>query len=118
MPTSGSSKTQRNSDTKIAPPLRKLIYLRGGSQWAMSIPLTIGATQTSDIQLSFMENAATRGDHAGTIPVISWSGSVYTGTLTLLVTLLPTQGDFWMGLRIIDTSSNWSMYDSLWRVIP
>ena len=107
-----------NSDTKIAPPLRKLIYLRGGNQWAMSIPLTIGATQTSDIHLAFMENAATRGDHAGTIPVISWSGSVYTGTLTLLVTLLPTQGDFWMGLRIVDTSSNWSMYDSLWRVIP
>ena len=84
----------------------------------MSIPLTIGATQTSDIQLSFMENAATRGDYAGTIPVISWSGSVYTGTLTLIVTLLPTERDFWMGLRIIDTSSNWSMYDSLWRVIP
>ena len=57
----------------LALPLRKIIFLRGGSQWTNVIGLSLGGASYANLQLSFRDNATTRGDYAGTYPVIDFS---------------------------------------------
>lgn len=112
----GFSHLSWNSSTLLAVPMRKVMFLKGGTQWAMSIPFSLGAVTASDIQLSFRDNAGTRGDFAGTIPVISWGTNLYTGSVQLVVTLKQT-GDFMMMLRIINAvTSDWTAFEMEWRV--
>lgn len=106
----------RNSSATLAPPLAKVIFLRGGADWEMSIPINFGGATYNDLQLSFRDNAGTRGDFAGTVPVIAFSG-IYTGAQTLTVTL-KSFGRMSMGLRTIDQSANWSMFEMEWIVVP
>lgn len=70
----------------------------------------------SNIQLSFRDNAGTRGDQSGTIPVISFTGS-FTGSKNLVLTLKQL-GHVVMGLRAIDSLGAWSMYESEWIIVP
>lgn len=107
----------RNTSSLLAPALRNLIFLHGGIEWSMNIPLTLGPGSYSDLQLSFLENAGTRGDYLGTIPVISFTARAYTGNVTLRV-ITTQMGKVSMGLRAIDGSSNWSMFNMDWVIVP
>ncbi len=100
----------------LAPPPAKVIFLRGGPAWEMSIPINFGGATYNDLQLSFRDNAGTRGDYAGTVPVIAFQG-LFTGAQTLSVTL-KSPGRISMGLRSIDLSGNWSMFEMEWIIVP
>ena len=105
-----------NTAATLAPPMRKLVYLRYGTMWQMKIPLSLGGITVDDVQLSFLDNAGTRGDYAGAIPVISFPGT-FSGTVNLIVTL-KQPGQVSMGLRVIDAAtSDWSMFESDWVVV-
>lgn len=105
-----------NLASDLAPPLQKVIYLRGGRQWQMDIFLDLGTTAT-DLQLSFLDNAGTRGDYAGTIPVINFAGPI-ASPAKLSITLKDF-GKVSMGLRMIDSvSGDWSMYEMDWVIVP
>ncbi len=105
-----------NLASDLAPPLQKVIYLRGGRQWQMDIFLDLGTTAT-DLQLSFLDNAGTRGDYAGTIPVINFAGPI-ASPAKLSITLKDF-GKVSMGLRMIDSvTGDWSMYEMDWVIVP
>ena len=106
----------RNASATLALPLQRVIFLRGGTQWEMSIPINFGGATYSDLQLSFRDNAGTRGDMSGTVPVIAFSG-LFTGSQTLTVTLKQL-GRVNMGLRVIDGSAQWSMFEMEWIIVP
>ena len=108
--------TSKAGDPTLAPPLTKLIFLRAGTQWKNSIQIAIGGATYNDLQLSFRDNAATRGDCRATIPVIAFTGGALTNTITLDV-VLKTPGHFMMGLRAIDTLGNKSMFEMEWVVV-
>ncbi len=105
-----------NTAAALAPPMHKVIYLRGGRKWQMDVFLDLG-TSTSDLQLSFRDNAGTRGDYAGTIPVITFPGA-HSGVVKLSLTLNHF-GHIPMGLRMIDSgTSDWSMFEMEWVIVP
>ena len=84
-------------DTDLPPALKNIAFLRGGDRWNNNIDIDFGGGTFSSVQLSFRNNAATRGDAQGTIPVYDWSGVSLTGTKTLTVTL-NQPGDYLIGL--------------------
>lgn len=100
--------------TGIAPPLRKVLFMRGGLQWSNSLLLLLPVSpQFTDLQLSFLDNGATRGDAQGTIPVIRWSaGAPFSGPKQLHL-VLKQQGRFTLGLMGINNASTpeWSMLE-------
>jgi hypothetical protein len=108
------SHSTANVASTNAIPLRKVIFLRAGRQWQMTIPVSLGGSTYTDIQLSFLDNAATRGDAQGTVPVIQWTGS-FTGDVSLKVTL-KEPGKYTMGLRAV-TGGNTSMFEMEWIVV-
>ena len=104
----------RNITTNVAsttaPPLRKVVFMKAGIGWTNSLPITTAAT-INELQLSFADNAATRGDAQGTIPVIRFLGPVTGATNLLLVLKKP--GRFTLGLNAIDNivPPNYSMLE-------
>ncbi|MCZ2102408.1 MAG: hypothetical protein LC107_12835 [Chitinophagales bacterium] len=110
-----------NPNPVLAMPMRNVIFLRGGTDWRMEIPLALGGGQYPNLQLSFRDNAGTRGDYAGTIPVIDFSNAVapFSGNVTLNV-VLRTTGHVFMALRAIDNSITpvWSMFAMEWIIVP
>jgi hypothetical protein len=102
-----------NTSATLAPPLLKVIFLRVGTQWQMTIPLSFGASTFTDVQLSFRDNAGTRGDSQATWPVIDFSGS-FTGNVNLTLTVT-TAGRFSMLLRC-DTGAAVQMYETEWVI--
>jgi hypothetical protein len=106
-----------NGASTVALPLRKLLFLRGGTEWQMNIPLNFGAGSYPDIQISFRDNAATRGDYRGQIPVISFTGPGFSGNVSLQLTL-KQYGHMIMGIRTIDSGGNYAMYESEWIIVP
>lgn len=107
------SRKTANLDSLLAPTLHNLVFLRGGTQWKMRIPLDTKAAQ--DIQLTLRNNAGTRGDSQGTIPVINFSGPFSLGAHTLEVTLR-SFGHVFMALRFNLDGSNYSMYAMEWII--
>lgn len=106
-----------NLDSDLAPPLKKMLFLRGGIQWQMHIPLTF-ATDVDEVLLSYLDNAGTRGDYAGAVPAIRFTGPFATGVHNLVITL-KNNGRAIMGLRTIATASgDWAMYESEWIIVP
>lgn len=113
----------KNTDPNPAPPILPIIFLRGGNRWQNTININLGASNYSDLQLSFRDNAASTGNFTGSgtgsIPVISFTARAYTGNVGLKVTL--TQyGRFRMILRAIDpaNANNYSMFEMEWIVVP
>ncbi len=103
------SREQRNQSALLAPPLQKVIFARAGTQWENLITLAFGGVTYNDLQLSFRDNAGTRGDAQGTIPVISWTGS-FTGNQQLgLVFKQP--GQISLMLRAINAAGDWSAFE-------
>jgi hypothetical protein len=107
-----------NTISAVAPPLRKRVFLRAGTMWQNAIPISIGPDLHSDLQLSFLDNAATRGDYAGTVPVI-WFNASFSGNTNSLVVTLNTTGRAEMGLRALNTNTgNYEMFEMEWIVVP
>lgn len=101
-----------------APPLRKVIFLRGGTEWEMDIGIDFGVLNYTDLLLSFRDNAATPGDFTGsggTIPAIKFTG-VTTGVHILKVTL-KMLGTFTMAIKALETTNN-SLFEMEWVVVP
>lgn len=99
----------------VPPPIQPIIFLRGGTQWQMRIPLDLGASTYSDIQLSFTDNLGTRGDSLGTVPVIQWSGS-FTGAQSLVITV-NNYGRFRLSLRLTAGAAI-SLFTLDWIIVP
>jgi len=105
-----------DGDSAIAPPLKDMVFLRGGLEWQNDIAIELGGATYTNLQLSFLYNATTRGDKQGTVPVITFSGT-YTGTASLKLTLT-TYGQVCMGLRAIASGTEaYSMYAMTWNVV-
>lgn len=96
-----------NGSSNLASPLRKLVFLRGGLQWENHIQFDFGDNPISEIQISFLINAASRGDKAGTIPVIRWTEGSWSNHVTLSV-VLQSMGMFNLGIMAYD-GTNYSM---------
>ncbi len=113
--------TAQNNQLPLS--VQKIMFLKSGTAFVNNIFLNWSAGVTStDVQLSFRDNAATSGDFqnagSGTVPVFAWSGPTFGSTArNLQVTLLRT-GRFQVALRIIDNSGNYSMYEMDWIVLP
>lgn len=108
-----------NFASTIAPPLRKIVFLRGGRQWKNTLEVDLGATTFTEIQLSFRDNAASAGNFAGagpgTIPVFEWTGS-FTGTIDLVLSFLD-MGRYSMVLKLRDGGNN-SMFEMEFIIVP
>ncbi len=102
-----------NVATSVAPPLRKTVFMRAGMGWSNAVGINVGSSPTfASFQLSLLENAATRGDAQGTIPVFEFSSGPYSGLLQMSMVLY-TPGRYTFGLLGIDSSSpaNYSMFE-------
>ena len=95
----------RSIDPYFAPVFSNLIFLRAGNKWQMDILIDLGGLNYNDLVLSFLMNAATRGDAQGTMPVIQWAGVPWTGIVTLEITFHEVSCEVQLGLRGIDSSS-------------
>jgi hypothetical protein len=104
--------------TSVAPPLRKVLFLKAGTAWENSIQITLsGGGNYDQFYLSFRDNNATRGDMTGTVPTIAWTGLSLSGTITLAVVLKST-GRANMGLVMRNsTSGDWSMFEMEWNIV-
>ncbi len=110
-----------NTDSSLAIPMRKVMFMRGGRQWQMNIELDLGTTPYSDIQLSLRDNAASAGDFldstSGSIPVISYSGT-FTAHQMFNVTIF-NLGRVSMGLVMKNNDTGaYSMFEMEWVVVP
>ncbi|HOJ05561.1 MAG TPA: hypothetical protein PK916_16300 [Bacteroidota bacterium] len=104
-----------NNSASLAIPARKTVFLRGVHEWSNRLYLDFGENPVTDVQLSFLMNAATRGDKQGTVPVIRWTGLSLTGENTLNV-VLRQFGTFSVGIWTFD-GANHAMYESIWNVV-
>ncbi len=104
-----------NASATLAPPLLRAIFMRGGPQWQMTLPLDFGGNTFTNLQLSLLDNAGTRGDAQGTVPVIQIAGS-FTGATTLLLTF-KAFGEFIFGLRCDTGGGTVMMYESRMRIV-
>ncbi|MBS1902878.1 MAG: hypothetical protein JSS75_04170 [Bacteroidetes bacterium] len=103
-----------NLASSTAIPLRKVLFLRAGTKWQMKISLDFGASTYTEVQLGFLDSAATRGDAQGTFPVVDWTGS-FTGVVDLYVTLR-FGGAFNIGVWA-KSGTNYSMFDMRWIAV-
>lgn len=99
----------RNQSALLAPPLQKVIFARAGTQWENQIGIAFGGVTYNDLQLSFRDNAGTRGDAEGTIPVISWTGS-FTGNSNLSL-VFKEPGHVFLMIRAISSTGDWSAFE-------
>jgi len=75
--------------SSTAVPLRKIFFVRRGTQFQMNFPMTSGATNIVDVLLTFRFNLGTSGNVGAstpTVPVIAWRGYNTAGALTLGLT--------------------------------
>jgi hypothetical protein len=96
-------------DSTVAPPLRRTIFLRAGNEWLNRIQFTISGMTPTNVQLSFLSNAATRGDDQGTWPVIDFTGTFVGATLEISIL---GRGPVQMGM-LVTNSTTYYMYDLL-----
>ena len=102
-------------DSSAVPiPLRRTMFLRAGTEWKNTLYLTLPATIT-EAQLGFLNNAATRGDNQGSIPVIRISGN-WVGSGIALDVVLRQTGSVRMGLWL-ENGSTYYMFDMKWRIV-
>jgi hypothetical protein len=101
-----------HGDINAPKALRKLVFLRGGPEWKMKIPLTF-TSEWTDVMLSLRNNAATRGDAQGTVPVISFAGA-FSGAVELEIAI-KTFGQLSMAL-VGTQSGDTAMFEMEWIV--
>lgn len=102
-----------NTSSNAAIPLRKTVFCRAGSSWVNVIPFSFPSSPAIvKVQVSLLENSATRGDSAGTIPVLAFvSGSF--GTTPKFRLTLKKQGRFSIGIQTISSAipAGYSMFE-------
>jgi hypothetical protein len=108
----------RNTAATLPTPLQKVIFLRGGTSWEMSIPITLSSTLTK-LELGLRDNAGTRGDGQSTYPVISFAngGTGFNGAITLDVTLKQF-GNFSLLLWGKTAAPAYSTFEMEWIIVP
>lgn len=108
-----------NLAPSLAPPLQQVVFLRGGTQWRMEMPIDFGGEGgITDVTLTFRDNYATRGDAQGTIPLLTFaSGGPLTGTHLLSVTLNYKPGRVFMGL-VGKSGPARMMFAMEWIIVP
>ncbi len=104
----------RNAASTLAPQLQNELFLRAGERWEMQF--RIDTTGVVSIEVSFLMNAATRGDYAGTVAVLEFIGPP-AGPNTLVQLTLKQLGAYRMGMRF-KTGTDLYMLESNWRVVP
>ncbi|MDB5033155.1 MAG: hypothetical protein JWQ98_396 [Chlorobi bacterium] len=67
----------------VAPPLRKVIFLRGGLDWEMHIPLSFGASTYTTVELSFRDNAGTLATRLKKFKMIHPLPSLHMSTMIM-----------------------------------
>lgn len=102
--------------TSLAPQLNDVVFLRGGNSWLMTVPINLGPLDYPNIQVSFRNDAGTRGDCRGTFPAILFAARNYTGVVELKV-VLSRLGKYVMGIRAVDEFGNSYMYEMTWNVV-
>jgi hypothetical protein len=105
--------------------LQKVMFLKAGSAYINNIYLDfLGGLTANDIMFSFRDNSLVSGDFmdnpAGSIPsfIFPTGGITYGGTGRNLQVTLLASGRFSVGLRIVDSGGNWSLYEMEWIVLP
>ncbi len=101
----------------VPPPIPDTLYIRAGEEWRMDIPMNLGYLSYPELLVSIISNAATRGDCQGTVPAILFNSRIYSGDVTLRVTV-KQPGSYSMGIRAIDVNGYYSMYNSAWVAVP
>ncbi len=99
--------------TTVAPPLRKAVFMRSGLQWTNTLPIGLGSSPAfTEIQISFLENAATRGDMQGTVSVFRWAAGPYSGPSSVQF-VFKNPGRYTLGILGINNASTpeWSMFE-------
>lgn len=86
-------------------PMQKIAFMRAGLQWVNILPLSMPASpQFTELQLSFLDNVATRGDNRGTVPVYKWSAIGPFATSATLKLVLKMPGRYQLGLLGINNN--------------
>jgi hypothetical protein len=95
-----------NASNDVPPALNKLVFVRGGMEWKNNIPIDFGV-DLDFVLLSMIENAGTRGDSQGTVPVIRFDngGAGYTPGAHVLQLTFRHPGHYSIGLKATATSS-------------
>ena len=105
-----------NVSNDVPPPLHKLVFMRGGTAWKNTFFLDVGV-DVDYVLLSFLENAGTRGDAQGQVPVIRFDGPIIAGLHPLTLTL-KRMGAMSMGLKTLATvSGDDAMMEMDWNVV-
>lgn len=105
-----------NVSTSVPPALHKLAFLRGGIAWRCTLLVNVGVDLDYAL-LSFLENAGTRGDAQGTVPVLRFDGPILSGQHPLIVTLKRT-GSMSIGMKTLATGSgDEAMMEMDWNVV-
>ncbi len=80
-----------------------------------------GGVTSTDIQLSFRDNSGVGGNFIdsalGTIPAFCWSGATFGGTGRLFQISFNRPGRFYLVLRVIDNTGNYSMFELDFNVV-
>ena len=105
-----------NDSSTLAEPLKKMVFLRAGTQWENVLHFDFGGTTIEEVQISFLTNAATRGDKQGTIPVIRWTDGTWTGN-TVVKLVFKKAGIHTLGIWTYD-GTDYAMYDLVVCLVP
>ena len=97
--------------------MQRLVFLRGGDAWQLNIPMNLGGGSYPQLELSFLDNNATRGDFRGTYPVIQFAARNYTGAISLQLTLKQL-GRVRLGISAQDLIGTFSMFDFEANIVP
>jgi hypothetical protein len=102
------------------PALQRMIFLRAGTRWSMTVPINLGGATYSDLQIGFRNNGTSVGNFAaatsGSYPVIIFNGGL-SATVNLVITV-KTPGLYQMAISARDGSGNNSFFDMDWVVVP
>ncbi|MBI5324077.1 MAG: hypothetical protein HZB41_02145 [Ignavibacteriae bacterium] len=126
-PDQAAKVTAMNAQTLMAnlnapPPLKNLVFLYGNQEgslkYEMDIPLNLGGSTYNSIQISLLDNTATKGDEHGEIQVFDFGSGSWTGVNTLKLVFNGIIGEYLIGIRINDTSNNTSIYNLRTFILP
>jgi hypothetical protein len=104
-------------------PVQNIMFLKAGTAFVnnLFVDCKPGVSFTQAM-LTFRDNAVTSGDFqnsaTATLPVFTFPNATYGSTGRNLQVTVLRPGRFNIGLTIIDNSSNLSMFDMEWIVLP
>jgi hypothetical protein len=101
-----------NIGTAINPAVEKIVFMKAGPYWQNNVQIAFGATNWTNVQLSFRDNLGTLGAFAGSangaVPVFAFAGTI-TGATTLSLTI-PKAGTYSLVL-VLDNAGAWSTFE-------